>query len=95
MSEKNNVNPSHYTETKVAPIDLIKAYDLNFNLGNVVKYTARAKKKNGREDLCKALWYLLDDLGFKREFISHLTDQAAKGEDHISDFEFIPRKANV
>ena len=77
MSNKA-VNPSHYTSTKVAPIDLIKAYDLNFNLGNVIKYTSRAKLRGGREDLVKAAWYLLDELGAPREFVTTLTK-------HLSD----------
>lgn len=52
------VNPSHYTAHAVTPIELIEAYDLNFSLGNVIKYVARHKEKNGLEDLKKAQWYL-------------------------------------
>ena len=36
-------------------------YQLNFSLGNVIKYVLRAGKKNGEsdlDDLNKALWYL-------------------------------------
>jgi hypothetical protein len=40
-------------------IDFIKDYSLNFNRGNVVKYLARAgKKDNELQDLRKALDYL-------------------------------------
>lgn len=67
------VNPSHYASHKVAPIDLIESYDLGFNLGNSVKYIARHKEKNGREDLLKALWYLLNELGMPRLEITALT----------------------
>jgi hypothetical protein len=74
MNKQTNVNPTHYTSTKVAPIDLIEAYKLNFNLGNVIKYTARAEMKNGREDLCKAAWYLLNELGMNRDQIKEITD---------------------
>ena len=81
----NNVNPPHYTSGKVAPIDLIKAYNLNFNRGNAIKYIARADQKNKREDIVKAVWYLLDDLGMDREAIKRLTDTLAdeEGTEHI------------
>ena len=43
----NNQNtPQHYQGT-IQPIELINAQDLNFNLGNVVKYVCRAGKKQG------------------------------------------------
>lgn len=52
-------HPSHYNEGKYEVIDVIEDWDLDFNLGNAVKYIARAKYKNGqKEDLKKALWYL-------------------------------------
>ena len=69
------VNPSHYATHKVAPIDLIREYNLNFCLGNVIKYVARHEEKDGRADLCKALWYLLDELGLPRAEISELTER--------------------
>lgn len=47
----NNQNtPSHYQGT-IQPIDLINAQNLNFNLGNVVKYVCRAGKKQGENVL--------------------------------------------
>jgi hypothetical protein len=67
------VNPSHYAAHSVSPIDLIRSYDMNFNCGNVIKYVARQKEKNGREDLKKALWYLLDELGMERPRIVEVT----------------------
>ena len=60
-------HPSHYTTGKIEVIDFIEDKGLNFNLGNVVKYVARAgqKKSSGKsmdakalEDLKKAQWYL-------------------------------------
>ena len=57
----NNQNtPPHYQGT-IQPIDLINAQDLNFNLGNVVKYVCRAGKKQGENiltDLEKAKDYI-------------------------------------
>ena len=52
------VNPKHYKTGKVEPIDLIDSMNLGFYEGNVVKYVARWKAKNGLEDLRKAQWYL-------------------------------------
>lgn len=67
VEPKNNfVSQSEYIEDvgqhykqSVEPIDLIEAFDLNFNRGNVIKYTARAGRKDDElQDLRKALWYL-------------------------------------
>lgn len=58
--DENNqdTKPSHYSDYELEPIDLIEEYSLNFNLGNVIKYVARHKDKNGLEDLKKARWYI-------------------------------------
>ena len=51
--------PKHYTTTKLQPIDVIEAWDLEYHLGNVVKYIARAPYKGNQvQDLEKARWYL-------------------------------------
>jgi hypothetical protein len=54
------LKPIHYkAKADFDVIDFCKAYDLNFNLGNVVKYVSRAGKKGGKvEDLKKAITYL-------------------------------------
>ena len=61
MSEKVN-HPDHYggEDNTYEAIKVIEAWDLNFHLGNVVKYITRAgkKSKNSIEDLKKAEWYL-------------------------------------
>ena len=53
-------HPSYYTTGGIEAIDAIEAWGLGFNLGNVVKYIARAgrKTKDGLQDLRKAAWYL-------------------------------------
>lgn len=38
--------PEHYTIGKIEPIDYIESLDLNFNLGNVIKYISRAGHKS-------------------------------------------------
>ena len=60
IEEKEMVNhPSHYNMGKYEAIDVIEDWNLNFNLGNAVKYLARAGHKgNIIEDLKKAKWYI-------------------------------------
>ena len=61
MSKEQVNHPEHYGgEGNVyEAINIIESYDMNFNLGNVIKYTLRAGKKlDSVEDLKKAVWYL-------------------------------------
>lgn len=72
MSGRNKVSdsidkavdhPAHYggEENPYEAIKVIEAWDLDFCLGNTVKYISRAGKKNPAkkvEDLKKAVWYL-------------------------------------
>ena len=53
-------HPSHYTEgRKYEPRKVIADWGLNFNLGNAVKYVARAGRKCDKvEDLRKAIQYI-------------------------------------
>jgi len=57
MSETVN-HPAHYNTGKIEVIEAIEDWGLGFHAGNVVKYVARYKHKNGLEDLRKAAWYL-------------------------------------
>ena len=61
---KEAVNhPSHYQGNGIEVIDIIEAFDLNFSLGNSIKYILRANKKgNKKQDLLKAIWYLNNEL---------------------------------
>ena len=52
-------HPSHYNMGKYEAIDVIEDWQLNFNLGNTIKYISRAGHKDDIvQDLKKALWYL-------------------------------------
>ncbi len=53
-------HPPHYKAGGFETIDFIEAKDLNYRLGNVVKYVSRAGKKSSDpvQDLEKAAWYL-------------------------------------
>ena len=67
----NNIDhPTHYNQGRIEVIDFIEDQQLNFCLGNVVKYICRAgHKEHDLEDLQKALWYL------KREIESQLREK--------------------
>lgn len=56
---ENIDHPSHYFSEGIEAIDVIEAFRLNFNLGNVIKYILRSQgKENYLQDLKKASWYL-------------------------------------
>ena len=63
LDDKVN-HPSHYTYGNIEIMDFIeqvtKDYkpELAFAIGNAIKYISRANRKNGKEDLDKARWYL-------------------------------------
>lgn len=61
--------PSHYTAgRKYEPKDVIRDWDLNFNLGNAVKYISRAGRKNDiLEDLEKAKTYIEFEINALKE----------------------------
>lgn len=64
--EKVN-HPNHYggQQNIYETIKVIDAWDLNFSLGNAVKYISRAGKKDcssKKEDLEKAIWYIKNEI---------------------------------
>jgi hypothetical protein len=63
------MTPNHYDNNKSYDvIDFVKDYDLNFNEGNVIKYVARARKKENQiKDLEKAIDYLERELTHVRK----------------------------
>ena len=48
--------PKHY-ESAITPVEYIVAKGLDFLRGNIVKYVSRDKRKNGAEDIRKAIHY--------------------------------------
>lgn len=66
MTEKDNINPSHYKFGGMESMDFVdnvlkygkfKAHQAHY-VANIIKYLVRAPRKNGLEDLHKAKWYL-------------------------------------
>ena len=73
-------HPTHYqSKNGMEVIDVIDNFELNFNLGNAVKYILRSgyKEEQGYtakqkeiEDIKKAIWYLNDKLKMLENGIS-------------------------
>jgi len=57
-NQAKQVGGDHYKQTTLQPWDVISAWSLDPWLANVVKYVQRHQRKNGREDLLKAVHYL-------------------------------------
>ena len=59
LTVKSRVDhPSHYNKG-IETIDYIESWNMDFNIGNVIKYVTRAGYKDNKlEDLQKAKWYL-------------------------------------
>ena len=71
LDDNTTSTPTHYQGT-IQPIDLINAQDLNFNLGNVVKYVCRAGKKQGEN--------VLSDLEKAKNYINYEIERIKKNE---------------
>jgi hypothetical protein len=78
MSKVNH--PSHYRkDTGFEAIDVIEAWDLNFNLGNTVKYISRNGKKDPDEyilDLEKARWYIDREIKNRKQALDKSLEKA-------------------
>lgn len=74
------VNPQHYkTKNGIEAIDAIEAFTDGLNgieavdTGNALKYLCRWKRKNGIQDLRKAIWYIT-------HLVRHLEQQTEEAE---------------
>lgn len=48
----------HYKSMKIQPVEFIHANGLGFCEGAIIKYVARHRAKNGKEDLLKARHFI-------------------------------------
>lgn len=58
IQDQLDISPLHYRKGEIQPWDFITSQGMSFLEGNVVKYIARYKHKNGIDDLKKARTYL-------------------------------------
>jgi hypothetical protein len=52
------VGGKHYADMAIQPVVFVHANGLTYLEGNVVKYVSRHRRKNGAEDIRKAIHYL-------------------------------------
>ena len=81
-------NAIHYEATgDYDVIDFCQHYRLNFNRGNIVKYVARAGKKDDElQDLYKAKDYIEREIAYVRELRNQETNDFKEG--HISPYNY-------
>lgn len=87
MADKEMVNhPDHYNRGRFEVIDVIEDWFAGvagpdvFNLGNAIKYIARAPWKGKREeDLRKAIWYIERALGGNQRDAIHPARRQSDG----------------
>jgi hypothetical protein len=58
VASEQQVGGDHYKGGDMQPIDVIDAFSLDFYEGSALKYLLRHRKKNGKEDILKAIHYL-------------------------------------
>lgn len=64
-------HPNHYqSKNGMEVIDVIDNFELNFNLGNAIKYILRCgKKDNDVQELSKAMWYINHEIELRTKNI--------------------------
>jgi len=62
----NDVGPQYYRRGTIQVWDFVRDQELNFHLGNVIKYVCRAGHKyDDIDDLEKAIHYLKNEVEFR------------------------------
>ena len=65
FTNKDNIKPNHYGDSEIDVISFCQANNLDFMQGNVIKYITRYRKKNGLEDVRKAVEYINKILAYE------------------------------
>jgi hypothetical protein len=62
----NQIGPQYYRRGNIQVWDFVRDQDLNFHLGNVIKYVCRSGHKyDDIDDLEKAIHYLQNEVEFR------------------------------
>ena len=62
----NEIGPKYYRRGNIQVWDFVRDQELNFHLGNVIKYVCRAGHKyDDIDDLEKAIHYLKNEVEFR------------------------------
>ena len=63
-------NPPYYNRGKIEVWDFIRDQELNYHLGNAIKYICRAGYKDSKiDDLAKAIHYLSNELEHETDLL--------------------------
>ena len=65
MEDKKQIGGDHYLKCGIMPTTYIRANNLDFFEGNIIKYATRHKEKGGAEDIKKVIHYaemILEDV---------------------------------
>lgn len=83
MMNKNVTNPDHYCNgRKYEPRKVIHDWELNFNLGNAVKYLSRAGRKDD----------IIQDLNKAKQYIDFEIEEITNRRNGVIDVEGDDRK---
>ena len=89
---KNVSHPSHYNQG-IEAIDIIESWELNFSLGNAIKYILRSPYKGKQiEDLEKARWYIDREIERLKKERDRDILQEIKNNTNLSADKFIKLK---
>ena len=89
----NETGPKYYRLGSIQVWDFIRDKELNFHLGNVIKYVCRAGHKDDDiEDLSKAIHYLSNEIEFRtsqrvQELVQCKELQDAQVEEYAKEFD--------
>tara|TARA_R110000803_G_scaffold39813_2_gene85876 strand:+ start:202 stop:537 length:336 start_codon:yes stop_codon:yes gene_type:complete len=74
----------HYKDMAIQPIEFCQKNGLNMCESNVIKYVSRHRKKNGREDIEKAI-HMLEVL-LELEYPLPASDMTGNLQDHVDRY---------
>ena len=89
----NETGPQYYRRGSVQVWDFVRQQELNFHLGNVIKYVCRAGHKfDDIDDLEKAIHYLKNEVEFRtsqrvQELIQCEELQDSQIEEYAKEFD--------
>ena len=84
----NDTGPTYYKRGSIQVWDFIRDQELNFHLGNAIKYICRADHKyDDIEDLSKAIHYLSNEIEFRTgKRVQEIVRSEELEDSHFTDF---------
>ena len=89
----NDIGPQYYKRGSIQVWDFVRDQELNFHLGNVIKYVCRAGHKfDDIDDLEKAIHYLKNEVEFRtsqrvQELVQCEELQNSQIEEYAKEFD--------